>query len=427
MNIIKNPLQLADNEVTLSQNAEVVYDANPAGVGALTKRGGLSVLNSSALAGSVLGMLGLNLKTTYVRTLYAARGTATANTFARSTNGTVWTNTALPLAPADPDKFTDANGTRDARRMAAIKNFIVYPGNAYTKGTDKPPIDLWDGTNAYTVESIPFGPSATAATPAYAITDWLTANGVLYLAVHDPGGAAPALAGRVMSLNLESGVLKQVANAFGSATGEQGGGYPSALSWYKGQLYVGLNGSTTTDGIGTIVRAFPGVSTTWTADTTTLSGHVSTLAVFNGDLYVGTQSSSATGARIYKQASNATAYTVQFTSAAGVGDTGHIASMMEYNLELYAVEYYTSVINIKKSADGTTWTTDRDVVATDGATSQLPAGTVTFNNGLDLYYVFRATTATATDGFILRKNSGSYTKVLTDNLGGPLAILVERS
>ena len=54
--LVKNRLQLDDTEVTSAQNAEVIYDEDLGGDGAISKRGGLRLLNTGALAGSVLGM-----------------------------------------------------------------------------------------------------------------------------------------------------------------------------------------------------------------------------------------------------------------------------------------------------------------------------------------------------------------------------------
>jgi hypothetical protein len=46
----------------------------------------------------------------------------------------------------------------------------------------------------------------------------------------------------------------------------------------------------------------------------------------------------------------------------------------------------------------------------------------------DLLISFRATTASAADGFILRKASGTWTKVdAAQNLNGNLSVLVQRS
>lgn len=62
VNLVKSPLQLADNELTKAQNAEYNPDVDGGGQGALTKRGGLQKLFSSALNGAVYGMIATGLE-----------------------------------------------------------------------------------------------------------------------------------------------------------------------------------------------------------------------------------------------------------------------------------------------------------------------------------------------------------------------------
>lgn len=433
VNLVKNPLQLGDGEATQLQNAELRLDGSAVGELAIGKRGGFVALNSGALAGSVTGMIGLNLKTSYVRTVYAGRGSANANTFRTSTNGTSWADSATAPVPSRNSKFTDANGERDARRISSFRNFIVYPYDTYTKGTDNPPLAIWDGSEGFTLLTIPIGPSATAATPAFEIVDMLVANGQIYMAIHDPGGSGANLAGRVMSLNLESGVLKQIATPFGNATGEITGGYPRCLAFYKEQLWAGLQTNTTTDNIGKIVRCYPDIDQDWTSDVSTLSGLPCSMAVYKGDLYCGVQSSAANNSAVYKRTATTNAWAASFTSAAGVADTGFCGSLVVYSTDLYAVEYFsgaTDVVHIKKW-DGTTWTTDRDVDAVDGVDAtnpQMPGNSITGPN-TDLLIAFRPSSGDGTaDGFIMRKASGTWTKVDSSvNINGMLTVLVSRS
>ena len=61
VNIVKNPTQLADNEMTLAQNAEYHPDQGVGGEGAITKRGGLLKLFAGGLGGAILGMVGTGL------------------------------------------------------------------------------------------------------------------------------------------------------------------------------------------------------------------------------------------------------------------------------------------------------------------------------------------------------------------------------
>src|SRR3990167_4472911 len=269
-------------------------------------------------------------------------------------------------------------------------------------------------------------PSATNIS-TFAIVDMLVAEGKLYLAVHEPGGAAPNNTGRVLSLSLDSGVLRQVATAFGATSPEIAGGAPSCMTFYKGQLFVGLNGEATTDGIGKIVRCYPSVDTTWTSDVATLSGYPSSLAVFKGKLYAGTQSSVATAEKIYERSPTAGTWAAVFTGV-GAGANGHVTSLYVFDGALYGVQYHATAptIHIKRSTDGSTWATDRDIDGSDsGVAGNLPGQMATLSSVL--YVVFRSTTVSLADGFILERSSGSWTKVDTDNYGGQIAVSVQRS
>lgn len=428
VNLTKNPLQLADNELTQAQNAEWDSDESVSGAGAISKRGGFAAL-TSALAGSVSGIHPFPHLTTYTRTLYVSRGTEDSNTFMTSSDGTTFTDTSTPRRVADNDKYLDENSERDNRRMVSFRNLLFFAGNDYAQDTDNPEISVFDGTTGALVTRINIGPSGNGS-PPYAITDMLVANGKVYIAVHDPGGSGANLAGRVLAYDPVTGKLIQVLNAFGPGSADVSGGYPSSMVWYQNQLWVGLNGSATTDGIGKVVRGYPDVGTTWTTETSTLRSHISTMCVFNGDLYVGTQSSVSAGATIAKRTASSGAWSTVATSSGGAGGSGHYAHMIVYSSAVYCVEYFsggTDILHILRSTDGTTWSTDRDVDANDSPTDppQLPAGSVQY--GDDLFFVFRATTIAGTNGFIMRRRGGSWSKVATDNFSGPLAVLVTRT
>ena len=423
VNVSKNALQLSDDEATQLQNVSLTEEN-----GALSKRRGLSVLNGSALAGSVSGLSIINLLSTYTRTLMFPKGTEDSTTWVTTTDGTSLSNTSTPAASADFDKYTDETTERDARRITAYRNYVYYPGNSYTQDTDNPEINVWDNTASYIVTRIPIGPSSNGS-PAYAITDMITANGRIYIAVHDPDGTNPDLIGRVLEYNPETSLLQQVGNAFGAGTGEMTGGYPSALCWHLGQLFVGLNGAATTNGIGKIVRIRPGFETSFTSDVANLVSHISSLCVFQGNMFVGTRASATTGARLIKRTASTGAYTTILTSASGAGD-GHYACIYEHNSALWAVEYFsggTDVVHIITSADGTSWSTSRDVDANDSPADppQLPGAMMTL--GSDLFVTFRATDVNNNDGFIMRFRSAAWSKLATDNYAGPAVVQTVRS
>lgn len=428
VNRVKNPLQLADNEALQLQNAELVPDEGKGGLMSLTMRGGFAALNGSALAGSVLGIFGWPLKTTFTKTLYAGRQTEDTNTFKTTTNGTTWTDTATPEAPVADDKFGDNSNVRTARRGVTIGNYIVYASNNYTQDTDNPEIAIWDDPNSYVLTTVPIGPSSNGNAP-FVITDMLTVGSKIYFAVSDPGGTAPNLPGRVLELNVTTGKMRQIASAFGGQSGEVSGGAPACLAFYKNQLWVGVNGSTTTDGIGKIVRCFPDIDTAWTTDVSNLRSHIVSLAAFKGNLYAATRSSVSAGATITRRSVTAGTWATQATSTGGAVGNGHYASfVVDGTTAIYAVEYHetTPIINILRSTDGTTWSTDRDVDTTDGGVAGNFPGSGLFYSS-ELFYVFRSTAVGLTNGFVMKRTSGgTWSKVDTDNFGGPLVTLVKR-
>ena len=427
VNLVADKLKLKDGEATQLQNAELVPDEDSGGLGALTMRGGLAELTGSAMSGSVLGIFGWPLKTTYVKTLHVARETEDANTFLKTTNGTSWTDISTPLAPVADAKFSDNTNVQTARRHVSFKNFLVYPGNGYTKNSENPTIVSWDGTDAYVVTNVPIGPSSNG-NPPFVITDMLTVKDKIYIAISDPGGSAPDRPGRVLELDLVTGRMRQVASSFGGGTGEVSGGAPACLCWYLNQLWVGLNGETTTNGIGKVVRCFPGVDTSWTTDTSTLVSHVTSLTVFKGALYAATRASVSGGATISKRSVTAGTWATVVTSASGAGGSGHYAALTVYSGSLYAVAYFatTPVIHIVTSSDGASWSTSRDVDSADsGIAGNLPASGLVYDG--NLYFGFRSTTASGVDGFVMRYTGSAWTKALTDNINGALSVLTERS
>lgn len=439
VNIVKNPFEIGDGEATQLQNAEFVPDQGLGGLAALRTRGGFQALNASALnsGAAVSGIVGWPLKTTYNRILYAARGTQNSNTFKTSPDGTTWTDSAAATAAATDGYFTTQNTKRDARRGSSFKARIYYPGGGYTQGTDNPPLEAWDGTTADEVFRVP---TYTGLGVPLAIVDTLVAEGTLYIAVHDPSGSSPNLNGRVFFLDLTTGILQLVATVFGGGTGQQNGGAPACLAYYQGSIYVGLNNGATTDGIGTIVRARPGIDTVWTVDASNLVSSVDSLAVFKGDLYAATQSSAANGAQIYKRDATTATWSSKYTSSGGASGNGHIAQFLVDNinttLALYAAEYFDAgsggagdILRILRSTDGTTWSTDRDIKANDSpaAPPQFPGGSLIDVNG-NVYYALKSTATATADGFLMKRTSGgSWSKVDTANYLGMLIQLVQRA
>lgn len=434
VNLVKDPLQMADNEATQLQNAEMVPDAAAGGVGALTQRGGIAAL-TTALAGAILGVIGMPLKTTYTRTLYASLGTLDADRWAKTTNGTTWANIATPIAAiANGASYQQIGSAASGgeRRMASRQNYILYPGAAHTSDLVTPanntamPICAWDGTTAATLLSIGIGASSSDGNYPFTVTDMLEANGTIYFAVHDPVNGSP-YNGRVLSLNLVTGAVKQVATTFGFGTGAVTGGVPTVLCWYNGQLWVGMDRGDGTADVGKIVRCYPDTDATWTTDTATLPGYVRSMAVFNGLLYVGIRGSATYDAGVYVRSASVGTYAASdiATTTSGID---YAASLIVYGTSLYYMLFSdggTDILHIR-SFDGTTWGTDRDVDSSDSAGVAQPVGQAILF-GADLFFCVQATAVGAGDGFILRKSSGTWSKVVTDNFTGKMGVLLERT
>jgi len=428
VNIVTDPLKLKASEAISLQNAELVPNEATGGLSALTQRRGLDALNGSAMSGSVTGIYNWPLKTTVVKTLYAGKQTEDANTFQSTLDGTTWTPTSTPVAPVTDAYFADNSNVQSARRFAGYKNLLIYPGGTYVQDTANPTIQSWNGTDAFTVTAIPVGPGDSSA-PPFVIVDQLTIGDKTYLAVSDPGGgAAPDHAGRVLQLDMTTGKLRQVASTFGNDSGQMGGGTPCCMAYYQNQLFVGLNGSATTNGIGKIVRCFPDVDETWTVDVSTLVSHPVSIISYGGGMLVGTRSSATTGAQIYFRSNSALTWGSEVTSGGGAGGSGHYGGLCEYNGLVYAVEYFstTPIIHVKVRDTAGSWTTSRDVDATDGGVAgNLPGNGIVFNS--KLFYAFRSLTAGGNDGFIMELATSTWTKRLTDNLSGSMGILTQRS
>ncbi len=448
VNLVTDPLKLKDTECTQLQNAEILNNEATAGLLALSSRGGLAPLNgSSAMSGSVIGIQGWPLLTTTTRTLYAALQTAendstAGDTWLSTTNGTSWTEVSTPTQAAVETKYADEGDNFAARRMLAYRESVLFPGNEYTQDTDDPEIIIFDGTNNFIIPVRP-GPSGNG-NPAFAIVDMLMHSGRMYVAMHEPGGTAPDNAGRVLELDLDTGSIQQIATGMAATSSVPSvtGGAPACMTYYKGQLFVGLNHENTTADIGKIVRCVPGIATTWTTDVSNLDGSITSLGVYKGRLFACTKSSASETSRIYARSATAGTYSVVH-SGTGAGQNAYITSFHVHSGtgSAYAVEYDeggdsdATIVHILVSTDGTTWSTSRDVDANDitgdsSVATNKPGQMVSFNNGTtdDLYVAFRATSPTAADGFIMRLSGGTWTKVVSGaNIGGFMSVLTQRS
>lgn len=430
VNLVKDPLELSDSEATQLQNAERVPDQSKGGEGSLSKRGGLAAL-TTALAGSVLGMVSLPLQTTYTRTLYALNNGLAGFTAYKTTDGTTWTGVSTLTQAAIDAKDGGTDAMFSARRHAGVRTQIYYPGDNFTKGTTYPPVVFWDGTNSGEITRMPKS-YVTEAGPGV-ISDMLVANGKLYIAVMEP--VANPAPGAVYELNLDTGYMKMVANAFGTG-GSTISGAPTCLAWYQGRLFVGVArfSSVGSQDDGHLASCNPDFDTQWTQEGNAFNGVPISLCEFLGDLYIGTYTEDASAAAgVTKRAAATGVYTNVYT--ANVSGQAHVASLLVFSSALYGIEYHnsgTDVIHVKKSTDGTSWTTDLDVDAALGAnldapSAQRPGNLVLF--GSNMYACFRTKDDTAQTGYVYERTSaGVWTARLSaKGLLGGLVVLTERT
>lgn len=440
VNLVKNPLQLDDSEVTVAQNVDVVPNAGTGGRPTVAKRGGIQPL-TSALAGDITGMIGLPLATTYVRTLLVSRRSESANTFYTSTDGTTFTLSSSLLAAVDVSKIlaTSSYPQPYAARAVGYRNVVLYPGNDYTRDFNTPangtapPINLWNGTNAVEFMDLLPGPSSDG-NAVHNIADMLVANGVVYISTFEPTSTTPNLRGRVLSINLSTGQVSQIASAFGPGTGEMSGGAPGALCWFQGKLWVGLQNGVGTASIGKIVWAYPGVSTSWTADVSTLSGVPYSLAVYKGKLYAGLDSTTNAGgssARVVVRSNSAGTWAASDTDS-GASNNARYSNLIEFDDNLYAHLFSDAAtdVSVIRKFDGSSWTTDRDLVGNSDVASgvaRYPLNVIEFNDAL--YVAIPATSSSATDGHLLKRTTGgTWSRIVEDaNINGHLAVLLTRT
>lgn len=433
VNLVKNPLQLADGEATQLQNAELVPDESKGGEGSLSKRGGLEPLNGSALSGSVLGMIALPLQTTYVRTLYAFANGADSGTPTayKTTDGITWTPVTTPTQHMlRANTWAGTASKKSDERAASVRGLLLYPGNDFTKGTTNPPLVFFDGTNTGELLRIPTSASSEATAPGV-ITDMLVANGRLYIAVRETDGSDDG--GAVYELNLDTGVLRQVANAFGNGTGERTEGAPSCLAWYQGKLWC-AQGDDGTSGVGGFLNScYPDVDSEWTRDGSVFEGLPTSLCEFKGDLYIGCRTRSASageGSAIHKRAASTGSLSKVYDGAESGGP--NVTSLYVFNSTIFAVYNRlttTDELDVLSSTDGSSWSVDLDAYVELGSTDPAhPAGNmIEFND--KLYLVFKDRTGTGTDGHIYERTTGGVwtARLQSKGLVGPLVILTERT
>jgi hypothetical protein len=388
----KDPLHVVDGELMQSQNA--IANNPDEGLGGLEKRGGMAKLNASAMSGSVQSVANVPLEdpvSGYGEWIYAPYKGSGVQFFCSGaaydfyvTNG-VGLLTGTDNAPGLPSP----TGTRqyDTKLAAAFPgstnyrgtgmardtNRLYYAADDYVLDTDAPPIRCFTGTKDFEVARIPEWFNAGVRTACKAIIRLFSFNSYIYVTTWD-GGSGTNLQGRVFRLDPNTGTLLQIGQAFGNQAGELAGGMPFAACGWNGRLWVGTaNGDAAPAGKVYWIR--PGVDTTWTLDHTCAANQGNVLCMTGysgtGNLYVGTDGVGGAMAALVVQRTPAGVWSTADTGGKVVTRNRYDV-IQEHQGNLY-VHYYTPSAapaageQVIRKFDGTTWSTDADIVAIHAA------------------------------------------------------------
>lgn len=401
VNVVRSPIHLELGDVTKAQNA---YPNPNAAEGGLTIRGGLSKLNSVALAAGVKGAIHCPLpdpQSVLAFTLYSGLVSG-ASTWRSSTNGTSWAGAATPTRSVAPNK----TGTNyPTRIVASFRNRIYYAGDDYTQSTDQPELRVWDGTNDHRVCRVPFNSTVPTVVSLY-LGSFAVHQDNLYFVAYE--GQASTTGGycRVLRWNWRTGDVTQIGDGFTDSR-------VNDLISFQGKLWAAI--SSTTSGSGSIQYIRPDVDDDWTSDESgTNTWEARSLAVYNGKLYCGFQA--AAGSDPTLRVRNADTSWSASDSVTGSGNPGdHYYGLVVYSGNLYAGRYTaagtpTSVI---RKYNGTAWSTDYDIQA-NFASEKVEGAPIVVDSKL---YV-------PIDAHLLRNNAGSWSSVDADgDLSGRLGVI----
>lgn len=414
VNVVKNPIQLADGEIVAGQN---VRTDTVAARGGLRKRDGMTVLNGAGgMSGSGAGIVNLPLpdRAGYIRRYFIpydyGGGTIGTFTFWESTDGTTWTAGTRGVVTQQLSPLVALGFGPGMSRWGVHHNKLFYPGNdGYLHALDG------DTGNDYKLISIPPNPITPTTAPTY--TSILPFNDSQIVI----GVADGTLRGRVFLMDVQTGGITQL----GSFSDLGNPGVPICPFVQNNRIYAPLvNGSG--GSAGRIYYTRDGDSV-WTSHETlaTNLGYVYHSAIFKGELYVGVGADSGSHGQIWKRSKDNVWSSVY--SSDGTGSNNYCAGLIVSldGLTIYAYQNALSgtspVMRIISSTDGASWTSLHTLG--DASGTQAVGQPYLDTNG-DIYYVVFSKTGLA-NGIVTRLRSGSFTDVLTTtaHLGGGVTSL----
>lgn len=368
VNVDASPAHVKATELLQAQNA--IRD--PLGVqGGLKNRPGFTKFNAVAAAGSLLGgVSGAAINLVDVRTLYVAEKDGSGNKYWYSTADKFATSARISTIADWQDPTTYYSVGDQVCHMGVFFNGqLFYAAGGYAVGSASPTIRAFNGVDDREITKVL--PATTKG-----ITGMFVQKGYLYVLTLDSGTTDADFVGRVFRVS-ETGQFLQMGTAL--ATGY----VPTSIVDVNGLLYVGASRLTTTNE-ARIYRINPLDETTWTLDTTLDADDyiVTGMASFQGLVYLTTKNGgAATKGKVKKRTIAGVYSTVDST----VNNTGTYESLAVFNGALYASSRnYSTLTNtavIRKTTDGTTWSTVYNATATTGVGNLFVVGTYLFSIG----------------------------------------------
>lgn len=376
INITKSPIHHADGELLSCQNGEFYAEA---GLAALRKRAGLQRLNSSVLAGTVMGVLGVPLPAPNSRNIYIALGNALGVTS--------WERTPTVLTDVpfnDGVQIAGSHTTLDLNAVSTIQPICQFIGRFfYPAATARGRILCYDGVTEFEACRLPIS-------SLDAVTFLFVHRNRIYI-------GTSVTSPRVYVLNPFTGEVTETGAAFVGETPHCG------CSWL-GKVWVGTTGAAQ----GKIYSARAG-DAAFVLDRSSGAGlsTYTSVATYKGDLYAATLGLAGTAAVIEKR----TPAGVWSTSKTGPHSVqfNYFDGLAVCNGELFAfyrVDGATDICSVYKF-DGVSWTLDKDLLAVGG---DQVGGRVVVGNTL---YVVTVDAADATFRKVFsRSSAGVWAEVL---------------
>lgn len=372
--------------------------------GGMRKRGGIAAVSAN-LGGQIMASAGVPLPSEldFSAQLLVAMNTAAGagSAWKSSTDGAVFTDVAATVLPRCYQNRAWAGVNFDEEkppRASLYRRNLYYPSQNYAEANppnDPPPLAMYAANSqGYDVLDIPKNTAITQE--AYAITDTLGINGLIYLSIFDQSGRA-----RVLRFDPRLGALTIVGAEFTTPSGSA-----MCLAWYLGRLWVGTYALPGT-AKGYIYSIEPNTESTWTLDRTSAdnNGGYHQLVQYGDNLYACTDAD-AIGTALIEQRTPAGVWSTSFTAAAA--GTSRFSGAIVFDGKLFVGWYKWSATTqaLIKVYNGTVWTTDKDIKA-DYAL-KAPGQPIIFAS--ELYWpVFDAADSISATNFLMKRTAGAGT------------------